>query len=496
MDGNVSSATLSFGEMGGNARSSLSFGGIRRNGELLSSNLIETRVRAPRKENPVRPPGFRYNYKYKDGEARISSANILSESGGWPEEMDTFPHTSQPHWPETWGEEFEWDKEGQGYGHGYGDDEDYEYEDEKEYEYEDEYPTGHKIRFRPYLGRPHVDGQKQSNWDEKHRETNIVDEENLKSDQRRKKRIRIRRKKKPNSMGSVADIEREDERNLINFVPEKYLDKKEVDEIRYKKRIRAKKPYQKGTKTGAKFTYRNKKVPTGLGTTPLRSKRKKTPKKTSQSNVFTRLLASLQSANVPPKKKQKHYHHRIDLPTLAYKKKRTKKKSVHTKKKRPVSRKKPKKAYVGQPDRFDDASWPSMTGIMHGMLGFLSKPGDYAENFQSYFAGGSVKKPHNYGGSGYSGGFHGGSYGGGGGGGGKGGGNLLANFIGDTSLSRQVILHFRGNLKLQHHSLFVAGLCARAVNVGASSCLVFGIHCCIPRLPRSLLHCSHHCPHL
>ena len=78
-----------------------------------------------------------------------------------------------------------------------------------------------------------------------------------------------------------------------------------------------------------------------------------------------------------------------------------------------------------------------MTGIMHGMLGFLSKPGDYAENFQSYFAGGPLKKPQNYGGSGHSGGFHGGSYGGGGGGG---GGNLLANFIGDTSLSRQVIL--------------------------------------------------------
>ena len=415
----------------------MSFGGIRRSGELLSSNLIETRVRAPRKENPVRPPGYRYNYD-KAGEARISSANILSESGGWPEEMDAFPHTSQPHWPETWGEEFEWEKEGQGYGHGYGDDEEYEYGDDEEYEYADEYPTGQKIKFRPYLGRPHhVNGQKQTNWDEKHRETDIDNKENMKSDHRGKKRIRIRRKKKPIGMGSVADTEREDERNLINFVPEKYLDKNEVEEIRYKKRIRARKPYQKGTKTGAQSTYRNKKVPSGLGTTPLRSKRKKTPKKTSQSNVFTRLLAKLQSANVPPKKKkQKHYHHRIDLPTLTYKKKPTKKKITHTKKKRPV-RKKPKKAYVGQPDRFDDASWPSMTGIMHGMLGFLSKPGDYAENFQSYFAGGPVKKPHNYGGSGYSGGFHGGSYGGGGGGGG--GGNLLANFIGDTSLSRQVI---------------------------------------------------------
>ena len=462
MEGNISSALSSFGEMGGNVRSSLSLGGIRRSGELLSSNLIETRVRAPRKETPVRPPGYRYNYD-EAGEARISSANILSESGGWPEEMDAFPHTSQPHWPETWGEEFEWEKEGQGYGHGYGDDEEYMYTDEEdeypneEYEYADEWPKRPKKRFRPFLGRPHTNGQKQTNWDAgKHSETNMDNKDKVKSDHRKTKRIRIRRKKKPYSMGSVLDSEREDDRNLINFVPEKYLDKKEVEEIRYKKRIRAKKPYQKGTKTGAHFTYRNKKVPTGLGTSPLRSKRKKTTKKTSQSNVFTRLLAKLQSANIPPKKKQEHYHHRIDLPTLS-KKKPTKKKIVHTKKKRPV-RKKPKKAYVGQPDRFEDASWPSMTGIMHGMLGFLSKPGDYAENFQSYFAGGPVKKPQNYGGSSYSGGFHGGSYGGGGGGGG-GGGNLLANFIGENSLSRQVILSFREYLNIQLHSRHSRTLC-------------------------------------
>ena len=164
MDGNISSTLSSFGEMGGNARSSLSFGGIRRSGELLPSNVIETRVRAPGKEAPVRPPGYRYNYD-EAGEARISSANILSESGGWPVEMDAFPHSSQPHWPETWGEEFEWEKEGQGYGHGYGDDEDYEYPGDeyeypneeyeypnkeyeypnKEYEYSDEWPT------RPFI---------------------------------------------------------------------------------------------------------------------------------------------------------------------------------------------------------------------------------------------------------------------------------------------------------------------------------------------------------
>ena len=441
MDGNISLALSSFGEMGGSARSSLSFGEIRRSGELLPSNLIETRVRAPRKENPVRPPGYRYNY---DGEARVSSADILSESGGWPEEMDAFPHTSQPHWPETWGEEFEWEKEGQGYGHGYGDNVEYEYPDDEyeyanieEYEYADEWPTRPKKRFRPFLGTPHTNGQKEANWDGKHSETNIDNK-----DQRKKNRIRIR-KKKPFSMDGVVHTDREDERNLINFVPEKYLDKKEVEEIRYKKRIRAKKPYQKGIKTDSQFTYRNKKVPTGLGTKPLRSKRKKAPKKTSSSNVFTRMLEKLQSLNIPPKKKRKHYHHRIDLPTITYKKRPTKKKIVPSKKKRPV-KKKPKKAYVGQPDRFEDASWPSMTGIMHGMLGFLSKPGDYAENFQSYFAGGPVKKPQNYGGSGHSGGFHGGSYGGGGGGG---GGNLLANFIGDTSLSRQVI--FRENPNLQ-----------------------------------------------
>ena len=405
--------------------------GIRRSGELLASNLIETRVRAPRKENPVRPPGQRYNYD-EAGEARISSANLLSESGGWPEEMDAFPHTSQPHWPETWGEEFNWEKGGQGYGYGYGEDEEYEYADERptqgygydgygedeEYEYADDWPSRPKKRFRPYLG------QKPPNWDERHSET----KNNVKTDHRRKKRIRIRRKKKP--LDSVTYIEKEDERNLINFVPEKFLDKEEVDEIRYKKRIQAKKPYQRGTKSQAGGFLTSKK-PIGFGRKPLRSKRRKPTKK---PNFFDRLLAKLKSSTVPAKKKQKHYHHRIDLPTLTYKKKANKKKIVPTKKKRPGKK---KKAYVGQPDRFDDASWPSMTSIMHGMLGFLSKPGDYAENFQSYFAGGPVKKPTNYGGSGYKGGFHGGSYGGGGGG----GGNFLVNFIGDNSLSRQVIFN-------------------------------------------------------
>ena len=119
------------------------------------------------------------------------------------------------------------------------------------------------------------------------------------------------------------------------------------------------------------------------------------------------------------------------------KKKRPKPKPV------PVLKKKRPKAYIGQPDRFSDASWPAMTEVMQAMLDFLSSPSQYLDNFQSSYAGGPVKKPGNYGNGGsygggsYGGGGGGGSYGGGGGGGG-GGGDFLSGLLGDTSLSRQV----------------------------------------------------------
>ena len=118
------------------------------------------------------------------------------------------------------------------------------------------------------------------------------------------------------------------------------------------------------------------------------------------------------------------------------KKKRPKPKPV------PVLKKKRPKAYIGQPDRFSDASWPTMTEVMQAMLDFLSSPSQYLYNYQRRYAGGPVEKPGNHGTE--AGGSHGGgSYGGGGGGsygggGGGGGGNFLSGLLGDTSLSRQV----------------------------------------------------------
>ena len=97
----------------------------------------------------------------------------------------------------------------------------------------------------------------------------------------KRKRIRIRRKKKPSS---GSENERGDERRLINFVPEKYLEKAELEEIRLKNRIRAKKPYRKvstghdsGSVSGHLGLQKQKKK---QAKRPLRFKTKKNPKKT------------------------------------------------------------------------------------------------------------------------------------------------------------------------------------------------------------------------
>ena len=116
------------------------------------------------------------------------------------------------------------------------------------------------------------------------------------------------------------------------------------------------------------------------------------------------------------------------------------------------------KRYIGEPKRDKSKrkkkksggqseskyKWP-MAPVMHAMLDFLSKPGDYFSNLMSSYAGGQGDYSFG-GGNGYKGGSGGGGYKGGGGSSGGGASNAAASgiidgltgIIGDTTLSRKV----------------------------------------------------------
>lgn len=308
---------------------------------------------------PVRPHEYRRYYSQEFGgsgdrretQERMDAAEILSDAGGWPREMASFPQASRPKWLDSpWGS----DNEPQG-------------DPEGNIDYSSNYDKGNNELSTEY------------------------------------------------DKGNTDYFTNNEENNV------RQLDKEYPRRVQ---KVRKKSP-----------THQRKKI-------------KRLRQTKSSLNFFTRLLNMFTKGKKPAQKRRKHYEHHITLSTPRPSNKKRSKMKRPPKKKR-LTTKKPRRAYIGQPDRFDNADWPSMTGIMHSLLSFLSQPADYNENFGSYFAGGGVKKPQNYGGG------HGGNYGGDVGGGGGGGGGYhgssggaptsglnfreaVENFVGYSSLSRKV----------------------------------------------------------
>ena len=350
-------------------------------------------------------------YPIKTTDDRLSGAEILSDTGGWPEDVDSFPDSVKPHWP-------------QGF-----------------------YEAGDNNKKN---GNP---------------------EETKKKVKGKKNPIRRIRMKRPST--ATPPIEKQTSKKPMKKMPSRKHKYRKPTKIKInkdphilsKKRRPLKRKKLRPKAPRRKTTVREKQTGFMQHITDF------------YARIWQRMRGNIATRKIQidkPKRKKV-------IKTTPRPKKVKIRKPLKTKKPR---KQKPKKAYIGQPDRFENADWPTSTSVMQGMLDFLSSPGGYLDNFQSYYAGGPVRKPHNYGASSYGGGV--GSYGGGIGnfglsvGEGGGGGGFLSGLIGDTSLSRQVRNPCLPLLPS------VPGLCAGALHLVPARYLVPDIHLRHPSLPRPL----------